>query len=98
MNIHTTFVKKQPLYMCIHMHMHMTKVISLSNSAYAEMKAMKREGESFSDVVHRIVHPAPKKSIMEFAGILKDSAAEWEQIKKDIYESRKHFRMREVKF
>jgi len=76
----------------------MVKVISLSESAYAEMKAMKQEGESFSDVVHRIAGRKSKKSLMDFAGVLKESAGEWVKIEKDIYESRKRFRMRDVRF
>lgn len=32
-----------------------SKTISLSDDAYAKLKAEKRDGESFSDVVHRLL-------------------------------------------
>jgi len=54
------------------MHMHivlsMTKVISLSNEAYQTLKKLKNSGESFSDVVLRVVGDKKKKSILEFSG------------------------------
>ena len=54
------------------MHMHiaftMTKVISLSNKAYQTLKDSKGPGESFSDVVLRVVGEKKKKSLLEFSG------------------------------
>ena len=54
------------------MHMHiaftMTKVISLSNKAYQTLKDSKKPGESFSDVVLRVVGEKKKKSLLEFSG------------------------------
>lgn len=35
---------------------------------------------------------------MEFAGIWKEDADKWEEIKKKIYEDRKKAKLREVKF
>ncbi len=49
----------------------MTKVISLSNEAYQKLKNSKKPGESFSDVVLRIVAEKKKKSLLEFAGTWK---------------------------
>ncbi len=46
----------------------MTKVISLSNEAYQKLKNSKRPGESFSDVVLRVVGERKKKSLLEFSG------------------------------
>ncbi len=46
----------------------MTKVISLSNEAYETLKAKKKPGESFSDVVLRVTKPKKKKSLLEFSG------------------------------
>ncbi|BAJ50416.1 hypothetical protein CSUB_C0556 [Candidatus Caldarchaeum subterraneum] len=46
----------------------MTKVISLSDEAYAALKRIKREGESFSDVVLRLVGQAKYRPLSEFAG------------------------------
>jgi predicted CopG family antitoxin len=54
------------------MHMHivllMTKVVSLSNEAYQTLKQLKKSGESFSDVVLRVVGERKKKSLLEFSG------------------------------
>ncbi|MDO8508829.1 MAG: antitoxin VapB family protein [Nanoarchaeota archaeon] len=74
----------------------MVKVISLSNEAYEKLKALKREG-SFSELVMELTN-GKKKDIMELAGAFKDSADEWEEIKKKIYMDRKKFKLREVKF
>jgi predicted CopG family antitoxin len=46
----------------------MTKIISLSNEAYQKLKNSKRPGESFSDVVLRVVGERKKKSLLEFSG------------------------------
>lgn len=44
-----------------------TKTINLSDDAYARLKALKREGESFSDVVNRITG---KHALLDLVGIL----------------------------
>lgn len=50
-----------------------TKTISLSDEAYERLKAAKKEGESFSDVVNRI---SPGVRLEDYWGILDDQAAE----------------------
>lgn len=64
----------------------MTKVVSLSKKAYQTLKELKRPNESFSDVVIRIAERKQKRSILRFAGTLKDSDIDevyYSQIKKD---------------
>ena len=54
------------------MHTYMVKVISLSNKAYGTLKSLKREKESFSDVVLKLVNKEKKISLIQFAGIWKE--------------------------
>lgn len=50
-----------------------TKTISLSEDAYERLRAEKREGESFSDVVRRITGTV---DVMEYFGALDADAAD----------------------
>jgi len=50
-----------------------TKTISLDEEAYERLRAHKREGESFSDVIKRMLN---ERSWTEVAGILSESEAE----------------------
>ena len=55
-----------------------TKTISLADDAYEKLKARKREGESFSDVVRRL---AGGVTLADYHGVLdEDTAAELEDI------------------
>ena len=55
-----------------------TKTISLADDAYEKLKAHKREGESFSDVVRRL---AGGVTLAEYHGVLEaDTADELETI------------------
>lgn len=46
----------------------MTKVISLSEKAYGTLKKLKRNDESFSDVVLRLSEEEKRESILRFSG------------------------------
>lgn len=60
----------------MHIHRYMgSKTISLEDSAYAKLKAAKRPGESFSDVIHRVLADS-KPSLTDFEGLLDREAAE----------------------
>lgn len=50
-----------------------TKTISLADDAYEKLKAHKREGESFSDVVRRLTGGV---SLAEYYGVLDDETAD----------------------
>jgi predicted CopG family antitoxin len=49
----------------------MTKVISLSDKAYGTLKKLKRQKESFSDVVLRLSEAEKRESILRFSGAWK---------------------------
>ena len=60
------------------MHIHRcmgTKTISLEDSAYGKLKAAKRPGESFSDVIHRVIG-SREPSLLEFTKLLDRKASE----------------------
>lgn len=52
-----------------------SKTISLDEDAYAKLKAQKQPGESFSDVVHRVLGPTQPK-VGDFVGLLDEQTAE----------------------
>lgn len=49
-----------------------TKTITLAEDAYDRLLALKRERDSFSDVVRRL---ATRRSLTEFAGVLSSNEA-----------------------
>lgn len=75
----------------------MTKVISLSDKAYQEMKLLKRPGESFSDVVLKLRTYVPRThSILDLFGKWPGPKEELDQIEKTLLKDRKKFRLRDA--
>ena len=70
----------------------MTKVISLSDEAYARLKELKKGGESFSDVV---IELSGKKSLADFAGRWHGPKKELNSIEKAIMRDRLKSKWRE---
>ncbi|MBI2575493.1 antitoxin VapB family protein [Candidatus Woesearchaeota archaeon] len=76
----------------------MTRVISLSDTAYESLKSLKNGSESFSEVVNRLTAPAKKASLLDLAGKWSGSKEELDRIEKEIYASRKKFKLRKVEY
>ena len=74
----------------------MTKVISLSDDAYNDLKSLKSKDESFSDIVRQLAQKAKKKKLLDLAGVWKDSD-EIDGIFKNIFEERHKTKGREIK-
>lgn len=64
-----------------------TKTISITKAAYDRLKVLKKERESFTDVINRITK---KKDLMDFYGIF--AGKKGEEFEKAIMESRKENR------
>ncbi|NJD52913.1 MAG: antitoxin [Candidatus Methanoperedens sp.] len=48
------------------------KTLTISEEAYEALADLKKEGESFTELIKRITQPFRKKKLSEFAGIIKD--------------------------
>ncbi|MCX8193682.1 MAG: antitoxin VapB family protein [Nitrososphaeria archaeon] len=69
------------------------KTLTVRDEVYAKLVKMKREGESFSDLLERILERG-RSSLKDFAGILKES--EWlDELDKEILELRRSVKIRE---
>lgn len=52
------------------------KTLTISEEAYKNLVALKKEGESFSEVINRITEQIRKKPLNDFTGRLKDDQFE----------------------
>ena len=50
-----------------------TKTISIREEVYESLKSMKREDESISDAVERLINKKREANLVDFFGVLKDS-------------------------
>ncbi len=73
----------------------MSKIVALSKEAYDTLLRRKKGNESFSDVVIRDLGKKTKPDIMQFAGILKDSKAEWKEVERQLAKERHSAKLRE---
>lgn len=80
------------MYICT-----MTKVISLSDKAYETLKHLKKEGESFSDVVLAMAKDT-KAEILGFAGKWHGDHKEMDSIFASIFSERKKTKTRDIQF
>jgi len=74
----------------------MTKVISLSDEAYNDLKALKGHDKSFSDIVRELTQKVKRKKLMNLAGAWSDSP-EMDNIFRDIFKERHKTRERNLK-
>lgn len=67
-----------------------TKTVSLRETAYEKLRKLKKEGESFSDVVERISEDQ-KQKLQKFSGNFPEIGEVEEELKRE----REEFEMRE---
>lgn len=71
-----------------------SKQIALADDAYESLKALRRAGESFTDVVRRLADEARRKELLALAGAWKLTATEAKRITDEIYAARRASRPR----
>ncbi|MDD5614621.1 MAG: antitoxin VapB family protein [Candidatus Methanoperedens sp.] len=62
------------------------KTLTISEEAYEALAALKKEGESFTELVKRITAPLRKKKLSEFIGIM--AGPEYDDFEKAVLEVR----------
>ncbi|OYT29363.1 MAG: antitoxin [Thermoprotei archaeon] len=70
------------------------KTLTIRDDVYEKLVKLKKEGESFSDLLERLLS-REKVSLREFYGSLKDSKF-LEELEKEILEFRKKAKVREI--
>ena len=60
------------------------KTITISEEAYKMLAGLKREGESFTEVIKRVVEEIRRKPLSSFSGRWEGSAEELDRILKGI--------------
>lgn len=68
------------------------KTLTIKDDVYTKLSKLKREGESFSDLLERLLEQK-RQSLRDFAGILKHS--EWlDELEREIMELRASVKIR----
>ena len=83
--------------MCMHMHIHMVKVISLSEEAYKRLKRLKNK-RSFSELVIFLTMDKKNRDILSFFGKWPGSKEELDKIEETLRIDRKKIKLREAEF
>ena len=71
----------------------MTKCITLSDDAYNNLKELKKDNESFSEVIRNLTAKKKSEGLLSLAGIWKDNPAIVKTMK-NVYTGRKDFKLR----
>ncbi len=71
----------------------MTKMVSLTDRAYATLSAKKGPGESFSDLVIRLASK-DQSGILDLIGSLSGRSKELVRLERQIYRDRRKFKLR----
>lgn len=71
----------------------MTKVISISEDAYEGLKDLKKNEESFSEVIRKLVMKEKRKGLLDLSGSWKENN-EMLRIMKSVIEDRRNFKLR----
>ncbi|NHW00109.1 MAG: antitoxin [Thaumarchaeota archaeon] len=66
----------------------MVKTITINDEAYRALVELKGEGESFSEVIVRILR-GRRINLSEFYGVFRDNAGLWFEVEREILEDRR---------
>jgi len=68
----------------------MARAIMVSDHVYGELTELKKEGDSYTKVIDRLIHAQAKKDILQFAGAWKDlNKKDLDLIEKEAVQARK---------
>ena len=73
--------------------MYMTKCITLSDDAYNNLKSLKKNNESFSEIVKRLASVEKREGLLNLAGVWKGNPDAVKAMK-SIYKDRKNIKLR----
>ena len=72
----------------------MTKCITISDDAYNNLKSLKKNNESFSDIVKRLASVEKRESLLNLVGVWKGNP-DTVKAMKSIYRDRKNIKLRD---